>query len=785
MKIQQIFHDLSKSDIHTIEQSPGLLIFLPMLYVAWSDSVLTEEEISAIEQKVLKQDWLTDSEKEFVSHRLQAEHPPTPKQLKEWLSVIQQAAPYIPHESRKSLASLGLEITRISDQSKEQWQSTNTQQALHQIEEALGVITPEALEDLFVSGPSDLLEPAEVKPRLNLLELSQVLDGKSHPIKQKLRQELQSDSYQKTLAPDTSSYRQQVLIWLQQLAAEGYGSLSYPETYGGGDSMRDYFATMEILSYFDLSLMVKYGVQFGLFGGSILALGTEKHHKKYLKDIGTLHLPGCFAMTETGHGSNVRDIETTATYLAEAREFVIHTPHTAARKDYIGNAALHGRLATVFAQIVIDGENYGVCAFLVPIRNEQGKALPGVTIEDCGEKIGLNGVDNGRLLFNQVRIPAENLLDRFAQVTHDGQYHSPIANPSKRFFTMLGTLVGGRIGIPLAALSATKAGLTIAIRYAHQRRQFGPPGKAEQLIINYQTHQQRLMPLLANAYALNFTLEYLTEKYLDQKPEEAREVEALAAGLKAFCTWNTTKTLQVCREACGGSGYLWENRLGELKADTEIFTTFEGDNTVLMQLVAKSRLAEFRQEFNEIKFLGLVKYITKQAATTLTEMNPIITRKTSSDHLLDSEFHLSAFLYREQHLLTRAGQRLKHRIDAGMNSFQAFNECQNHLVNLAFAYVERVILEQFIVALDKFEDPELRESVAKLCQLYALNLLDQHKGWYLENGYLEGVKSKAIRKLRTSLCKEISELSSDLVAAFNIPDGLLDAPIAFSSNGNP
>jgi acyl-CoA oxidase len=222
---------------------------------------------------------------------------------------------------------------------------------------------------------------------------------------------------------------------------------------------------------------------------------------------------------------------------------------------------------------------------------------------------------------------------------------------------------------------------------------------------------------------------------------------------------------------------LWENRLGELKADTEIFTTFEGDNTVLMQLVAKSRLAEFKQEFNDIKFMGLVKFIAKQATTSLSEMNPIVIRKTSSGHLMDHEFHLAAFNYRERHLLTRAGQRLKYRIDQGMNSFEAFNECQNHLVNLAHAYVERVILEQFILAASTVEDPELSTVLGQLCQLFALNLMDKHKGWYLENGYLEGVKSKAIRKHRTDLCKVIAGYSMDLVDGFSIPDKFL-APIA-------
>ena len=449
-----------------------------------------------------------------------------------------------------------------------------------------------------------------------------------------------------------------------------------------------------------------------------------------------------------------------------------------ARKDYIGNAALHGQMATVFAQLIIGADNHGVCAILVPIRDKTGKVMPGIRIEDCGEKQGLNGVDNGRIWFEQVRISANNLLDRFAQINQKGQFNSPVANPSKRFFTMLGTLVGGRIGIPLAALSATKTGLTIAVRYAHKRRQFGVPGQAEQLIIDYQSHQKRLMPLLANTYALDFALKYLTDRYLDQKPGEGREIETIAAGMKAYCTWSTTRTLQTCREACGGNGYLWENRLAELKADTEIFTTFEGDNTVLMQLVAKSRLVGFNQEFNDMKFLGLIKYIAKQAATSITEMNPIITRKTVLDHITDNEFHLAAFTYREQHLLTRAGQRLKYRIDAGMNSFQAFNECQNHLVNLAHAYIERVILEQFIIKVNSIENPELKETLNRLCQLFALNLLHKYKGWYLENGYFEGVKSKAIRKQLTALCKEVRVDSLGLVNAFNIPDKLLAASIA-------
>src|SRR5690606_19838805 len=139
-------------------------------------------------------------------------------------------------------------------------------------------------------------------------------------------------------------------------------------------------------------------------------------------------------------------------------------PYPQARKEYIGNAALHGRMATVFAKLMLDGKDYGVNAFLVPLRNEEGQTLHGVRIEDCGRKMGLNGVDNGIIHFDNVVIPYDNMLDRFASVSADVKFASPILSDNRRFFTMLGTLLGGRIGIPRSGLCSAKTGLTIAIR---------------------------------------------------------------------------------------------------------------------------------------------------------------------------------------------------------------------------------------------------------------------------------------------------------------------------------
>lgn len=257
-----------------------------------------------------------------------------------------------------------------------------------------------------------------------------------------------------------------------------------------------------------------------------------------------------------------------------------------------------------------------------------------------------------------------------------------------------------------------------------------------------------------------------------------QEIEALAAGIKSFATWNATSTLQECRECCGGKGYLAENRIDRLKNDTEIYTTFEGDNTVLMQLTAKGRLTEFKQEFSNMNLFGALNFVADKAATSISEKNPFITRSTDEKHLLDFEFHMNAFEYREKDILTSSAQRLRKLIKGGMDSFDAFNVSQHHLVQVGFAHIERVILQQFIIQVDNTSDTGCKAVLTKLCQLFALSQMEKNKGWYLENGYMEGVKTKAIRKLVNQLCWDIRQEAVPLVDAFKIPESCLSAPIA-------
>lgn len=600
--------------------------------------------------------------------------------------------------------------------------------------------------------------------------LGKYLDGTNHEIRQQVRSWLQDPVF--TRRPDLTlaEQREQTWVWCQELARRGLTKVALPIELGGEGDFSKMLAAFEELAYFDVSLVIKLGVQVGLFGGSLYNLGTPKHHE-LLRQAFLLELPGCFAMTETNHGSNVRELETVARYDQLSEEIEVHTPHDGARKDYIGNAACHARMATVFAQLEVDGKRHGVHAILVPIRDEQGNTLPGIRIEDCGKKLGLNGVDNGRIWFDHVRVPKDNLLDRFAQISPEGNYRSPIHSPSRRFFTMLGTLVTGRVSLTAAATSAMKTGVTIAVEYGSRRRQFGPHKSAEEtLILDYQAHQRRLMPILASSFAFDFASKALVRK----QQEGAEDTEIMAAALKSLISWETVRSLQVCRECCGGQGYLWENRFADLKADLDVFTTFEGDNTVLMQLVAKGLLGEYRKQFQLKRVVG---HLLKRGKEVLSELNPVVPHMTSDEHLRDGEFLKTVFRSRESLLLVSAAKRLKKRLDEGMSPLAAFNDCQDHMVAMGRAYAERMVVEEFLQAVESAPG-ELQAELKDLADLYALSRLYEDRAWFLEHGYFEPAKSKAIRDLVLKLCGLVRQSAVPLVRSFGIPETLLGAPIA-------
>ncbi len=636
---------------------------------------------------------------------------------------------------------------------------------------------------------------------LDVPALTALLDGRYADVRNLVRDNLAEHASILDDAREMSreDFRQRVLEVVRMMADTGQTGFGFPKEYGGGADIGASVAAFETLSFGDLSVVVKVGVQFGLFGGAILQLGTKPHHDAYLDDLIHGRLLGCFAMTESGHGSNVQALGTTATYDVDTGEFVIDTPDDRARKDYIGNAAMHASHAVVFAQLVLGGESHGVHALVVPVRDEHGRPMPGVRIEDCGQKIGLNGVDNGRLWFDGVRVPRTSLLDRYAVVTEDGRYFSDIENPDRRFFTMLGTLVQGRVCVGGAGINASKVALAIAVEYARHRRQFGNPGSGEeQVLLDYGMHQRRLFPLLARTYALHFAQERvaadLHRVFSDIEDDGAaelarRSLEARAAGTKAMGTWHASRTIQECREACGGAGYLSVNRFDALRADTDVFTTFEGDNTILMQLVAKGLLTDYKDSFEDLDQIGMVRVVASTAVETVlerTNARSILERlrdavpvggrgadEAPDVGLLDGSYQLEMLSWREEHILSSVARRLKRGMDKGLDPAEVFSLCQDHVISAAHAHVERIVLEAFLDKVASVEPGPERDALGLLCDLYALSCIEDDRGWFLEHGRLSNARAKAVTAQVNELNRRVRPLAQQLVDGFGVPREML------------
>ncbi|MCW4600348.1 acyl-CoA dehydrogenase family protein [Janibacter hoylei] len=621
-------------------------------------------------------------------------------------------------------------------------------------------------------------------------QIRSVLDGRWEAIRQQLRADPRFPVAEPDLRLDLEAHRARTLELVTALTDSELVRATLPVDLGGTGDVGASVTGLEMIGHGDLSVFVKAGVQFGLFGGAIANLGTERHHREYLPGMADLSLPGCFAMTETGHGSDVQSILTTATYDPATDELVVHSPSPAARKDYIGGAARDARLAAVFAQLVVGEEQHGVHCVLVPLRDEAGQPMPGVTIGDCGAKLGLKGVDNGRLMFDQVRVPRANLLNKYGDIDDQGRYSSPIESVNRRFFTMLGTLVRGRVTVAAGAGAATRSALTLAVRYGLQRTQFTyPDGEHEVVVMDYRAHQRKLLPRLAKSYALALAQNALTGKLADINTGEItdessqRELEARAAGLKAITTEHANDTIQACREACGGAGYMALNRFADLKADTDVFATFEGDNTVLLQLLAKGMLTDYKSDFQELDTRGAILFGARQVTTSVIEHTiggSIIQRlisgapgKDGDNALEDRGGQLAFFEDRESHLTETLAMRLRRAGEEGADSFRVFNEAQDHLLESARAHIDRIALEAFVTAIEEAPDGPGRDLLNLVCDLFVFSTVEANRAWFIEHGRLSASQSKAVVARVNELCGQLRPHAGTLISGFGIPDSWL------------
>lgn len=558
---------------------------------------------------------------------------------------------------------------------------------------------------------------------------------------------------------------------------------------------------LSLLNTIDPQLGTRVGVHLGLFGNCIKGNGTNEQIHYWLQDRGTGMLKGiygCFGMTELGHGSNVAGLQTRATYNPSSDTFTVLTPDLPASKFWIGGAANSATHCSVYARLIVEGKDYGVKTFVVPLRDPKTfELLPGVTIGDIGHKMGRNGIDNGWIQFNNVVIPREYMLSRFTQVIPPkttGDKVKVQTQPHLDQISGYSALLSGRVNMVMDSFRFGSKFATIAARYAIGRQQFAKKGQPESQLIDYPLHQYRILPQISIAYlispvafkVLDQYYSNLNELYKSSSPDTfdkaglaivSKKLKNLfidSASLKATNTWLVAELIDQLRQSCGGHGYSSYNAFGKGYEDWVVQCTWEGDNNILSLSSAKSILKKFA---------------------------------ASKRGIFDKNLDSGSFSYLEpsfvQSVLT--GQE-----SASLNQLQDYTKvwavalvkCLNHIADLVDLTKDLDSVAKLLVLVSKFHslhymlqayyeklnspheshvtDPASKAVLWDIYKLFSLFFVDKHSGEFQQfQVFTPDQISQIAQKQLFGLLPEVRKSIIPLTDAFKLPDEMINAPIGY------
>uniref|UniRef100_A0A3B3S0E8 Acyl-coenzyme A oxidase n=1 Tax=Paramormyrops kingsleyae TaxID=1676925 RepID=A0A3B3S0E8_9TELE len=519
-------------------------------------------------------------------------------------------------------------------------------------------------------------------------------------------------------------------------------------------------------------------LHLGMFLPTLLNQATPEQQDAFFTPAWNLKIIGTYAQTEMGHGTHIRGLETTATYDPSTQEFVLNSPTVTSIKWWPGGLGKTSNHAVVLAQLHTQGNCHGLHAFLVPIRDMSNhQPLPGVVVGDIGPKFGFDEVDNGFLKLENVRIPRDYMLMKYAKVEPDGTYRKP---PSDKL--TYGTMVFIRSMIVGESARALSKACTIAIRYSAVRHQSElRAGSPEPQILDYQTQQHKLFPLLATAYAFHFLGQFMSQTYhritgdINQGDfSELPELHALSAGLKAFTTWAANGGIEVCRMACGGHGYSRCSSLPDIYVTFTPTCTYEGENTVMMLQTARYLVKSYTQASKGQKVSGMVSYLNELQQRI--QAQPVSSRPTVVD-INDLTSLVEAYKLRAARLVELAAKNLQAELQRRLSKEDAWNQTSIDLVRASHAHCHYVVVKMFVAKLGEVADVGVHSVLSTLALLYALDGIAQHTGDFLLAGLLSMPQVSQISQRTKELLAQLRTNAVALVDAFDYRDEMLNSSL--------